>query len=229
MHYNSIWELCEHFNVNYKNKEIIEQAFIHASYVNESDRDLEDNERLEFMGDAVLQICVSERLFKHKDHLNEGDMTLYRAKLVCEEALVNYSLKLGLNEFLMLGMGEEKNGGRTRPSIIADLFESFIGAVYLEADKAAVDRILDEVLEETMKSLDDLSITDYKTKLQEFIQSDSRRSVTYEVIDTHGPSNAPVFDVVVRVDNLIYGEGSGKSKKKAEQMAAKDAFNKLVK
>lgn len=229
MKYQSIWELCDYFDIKYKNKDVIEQAFIHASYVNESDKDLEDNERLEFMGDAVLQICVSERLFKHEDHLNEGDMTLYRAKLVCEEALMNYSLQLGLNEFLMLGMGEEKNGGRTRPSIIADLFESFIGAVYLETNKETVDRILDVVLDEAMNRLEDLSITDYKTKLQEFIQSDSRRSVSYEVIATHGPSNAPVFDVVVKVDNLIYGEGSGKSKKKAEQMAAKDAFNKLVK
>ncbi|CAM3576328.1 ribonuclease III [Erysipelothrix urinaevulpis] len=225
----SVFKLLDRIKVPYKDKTLIRQAFVHASYVNESKEQLEDNERLEFMGDAVLQILVSKRLYSHEDHLNEGEMTLYRAKLVCEEALMNYSLQLGLNEFLLLGMGEEKNGGRKRASIIADLFESFIGAVYLDTGLESVEKILDIVLEEEMANLEALSITDYKTKLQEYIQSDSRRSVSYEVKNVTGPSNAPVFEVLVKVDGLVFGQGSGTSKKRAEQKAAQDAFKKLVK
>lgn len=219
----------DQLKVPYEDKGLIKNAFVHASYVNESKEKIEDNERLEFMGDAVLQILVSERLFQHEDHLNEGDMTLYRAKLVCEEALLHYSLQLGLSEFLMLGMGEEKNGGRKRPSILADLFESFLGAVYLDTGLDSVNTILDVVLDEEMERLDEISITDYKTKLQEYIQSDSRRSLSYEVVNTSGPSNAPKFEVIVKVDELVFGNGIGTSKKRAEQKAAQDAFKKLVK
>ncbi|NLL74573.1 MAG: ribonuclease III [Erysipelothrix sp.] len=225
----TLWELLDSFGLEVRSKALIENAFVHSSYVNESNQKIEDNERLEFMGDAVLQICVTERLFNYKERLSEGDMTLYRAKLVCEEALASYSLELGLNDYLKLGMGEEKHGGRTRPSIIADLFESFIGALYLDTGMKGVNAILDRVLSSTFESLEDLSITDYKTKLQEFIQSDSRKAVSYEVVSVEGPSNAPEFEVVVKLDQLIFGRGKGMSKKKAEQTAAKDAFEKLVK
>lgn len=225
----TLWELLDSFGLEVRSKALIENAFVHSSYVNESNQKIEDNERLEFMGDAVLQICVTERLFNYKERLSEGDMTLYRAKLVCEEALASYSLELGLNDYLKLGMGEEKHGGRTRPSIIADLFESFIGALYLDTGMKGVNAILDRVLSSIFESLEDLSITDYKTKLQEFIQSDSRKAVSYEVVSVEGPSNAPEFEVVVKLDQLIFGRGKGMSKKKAEQTAAKDAFEKLVK
>ena len=224
----TIWKLLESFNIPVNNKELIENAFIHSSFVNESDIKLEDNERLEFMGDAVLQICVSERLFLRKPQLSEGDMTLFRAKLVYEPALAEYSKQLQLNQFLKLGMGEERHGGRERVSIIADLFESFLGAVYLDSGIDSVNKILDVVLSTAMNNLEALGITDYKTKLQEFIQSDSRKSVSYEVIKIEGPSNRPEFEVVVKLDHLIFGRGKGLSKKKAEQMAAKDAFDKLV-
>lgn len=224
-----LFKFMDSIKIPYKNKALIKNAFVHASYVNESKEKIEDNERLEFMGDAVLQILVSERLFTHEDHLNEGEMTLYRAKLVCEEALLHYSLQLGLSDFLMLGMGEEKNGGRQRASILADLFESFVGAIYLDTGLDSVNKILDLVIEDEMTRLDEISITDYKTKLQEYIQSDSRRSLSYEVVNTSGPSNAPKFQVVVKVDDLTFGIGEGTSKKRAEQKAAQDAFKKLVK
>lgn len=225
----NLWEKLESMDLPVNDRKLIENAFIHSSYVNEADVPLEDNERLEFMGDAVLQICVSERLFKHEDKLSEGDMTLYRARLVNEKALAGYSLKLELNQYLKLGLGEEKHGGRNRVSIVADLFESFIGSLYLDSGKTSVDKVLDLVFEDIFDNLEDLGITDYKTKLQEFIQSDSRKAVTYEVINVEGPSNAPVFEVVVKLDQLIFGTGQGLSKKKAEQKAAQDAFNKLVK
>ena len=189
----TIWKLLESFEIPVNNKALIENAFIHSSYVNESDIKLEDNERLEFMGDAVLQICVSERLFVMRPQLSEGDMTLYRARLVYEPALAEYSKQLQLNQFLQLGMGEERHGGRDRVSIIADLFESFLGAVYLDSGIKSVNKILDVVLIPVMKNLEALGITDYKTKLQEFIQSDSRKSVSYEVIGIEGPSNRPEF------------------------------------
>lgn len=225
----TLYDLLDSLNIPYNNKVLIENAFTHSSFVNEHPQDgLQDNERLEFMGDAVLQICVSERLFNYSTQLSEGDMTLYRAKLVCEEALSSYSTMLGINQFLMLGMGEERNGGRQRPSITADLFESFIGALYLDTGIDSVNKILDIVFEEPFKDLTLLSISDYKTKLQEYIQSDSRKSVSYEVLSITGPSNAPEFTVAVKLDSLIFGTGTGQSKKKAEQEAARNAFEKLV-
>lgn len=225
----TLWELIESMDIEVKSKDLIENAFVHSSYVNETDQKLKDNERLEFMGDAVLQICVSERLYTYKEELSEGDMTLYRAKLVYEAALAEYSLGLGLNKYLMLGTGEERHGGRTRPSIIADLFESFIGAIYLDSGMVSVNKVLDLVFNPIFEDLGELGITDFKTKLQEFIQADSRKAVSYEVVNVEGPSNAPEFEVVVKLDQLIFGRGKGMSKKKAEQMAAKDAFEKLVK
>lgn len=225
----TIYNLLESLNIKITNQTLLETAFTHSSYVNEHPNDnLNNNERLEFMGDAVLQICVSERLFNYETPLNEGDMTLYRAKLVCEEALASYSTLLGINQFLKLGTGEERNGGRKRPSIIADLFESFIGALYLDGGMQGVNRILDIVFEEPFADLSRLSISDYKTKLQEYIQADSRKSVTYEVLSVSGPSNAPEFEVAVKLDDLIFGTGIGQSKKKAEQEAAKNAFEKLI-
>ena len=222
-------EFLDAHDIKVQNMDLIEQAFTHASYVNETDHAKEDNERLEFMGDAVLQICVSERLFNYKVHLSEGDMTLYRAKLVNEKALAQYTLSLGINEFLKLGMGEEKNNGRTRTSTIADVFESFIGALYLDSGFVNVNKVLDLVWVHIFEDLTVLKTTDYKTKLQEYIQSDSRKSVSYHVVRTSGPSNAPLFEVVVKLDDLVFGKGEGKSKKQAEQAAAEDAFNKLVK
>lgn len=225
----TLWELLEDYGIAVLSRDLIENAFIHSSFVNESQIKVADNERLEFMGDAVLQICVSERLFHHEPILSEGDMTLYRAKLVCEEALASYSRQLKLNEYLKLGQGEIKNGGYNRDSIIADLFESFIGALYLDTGFSGVNKILDLVMADPMIVLNSLQIMDYKTKLQEFIQADSRKSLSYEVLNMTGPSNAPEFEVVVKLDSLVYGIGRGTSKKRAEQMAAKNAIEKLMK
>ena len=208
---------------------LIENSFVHASYANENDNFEENNERLEFMGDAVLQILVSEYLFNNVTYLNEGDMTLYRAKLVREEALATYSKEMGLNKYLLLGSGEERTGGRNRDSIVADLFEAFLGAVYLDSGLDNARKIVLSVLPKTLSEVDVDSITDYKTKLQEFVQSDRRENVSYEVVKVTGPSNAPLFEVVVKLNELNFGRGFGTSKKRAEQKAAKDAFEKLVK
>lgn len=223
-----IVEYLKNKGIECKNVELIKQAFIHSSYVNEHKQAGHDNERLEFMGDAVLQIWTSDHLFKLEPPLKEGKMTTLRAQLVCEKALASYVRKLGLNKFLMLGQGEEKTGGRDRDSIIADMFEAMLGAVYLDTGMTSIDIILDEVISPYLVNPEEEIMVDYKTKLQEYIQADTRKFVTYEVIKVQGPSNKPEFEIQVRVDDIILGVGKGNSKKKAEQNAAKDAFDKMV-
>ena len=143
--------------------------------------------------------------------------------------MAQYTRTLKLNRFLLLGVGEEKTGGRERDSILADMFEALLGAVYLDSGYASVDKILEEVITPTINKPKSEKVIDYKTKLQEFIQSDSRKTVRYEVVNMSGPSNKPEFEVVVLLDDIILGRGVGFSKKKAEQQAARDAFEKMVK
>lgn len=225
----TLWDFLESYDIPVYDKHLILNAFVHASYVNEHDTFKEDNERLEFIGDAVLQILVSDFLFKLNPKLTEGDMTLYRAKLVREEALASYSRSMNLNSYLLLGSGEERTGGRDRDSIIADLFEAFLGAIYLDSGLDNAKKIVDHVIPKDISKIDIHGITDYKTKLQEYVQADRRESVVYTVVGVKGPSNAPEFEVIVSLDDLVFGRGIGTSKKRAEQMAAKDAFEKLVK
>ena len=224
----NIIQYLKNRNIFINDEKIIKQAFMHSSYANEN-KSINDNERLEFMGDAVLQIWVSEKLFKSVPVLNEGKMTTLRARLVCEKALSIYAKELGLNKYLLLGSGEEKNGGRNKDSILADMFEAFIGALYIDQGFSKVDEILNDVILPRVNNPDVIEVnTDYKTKLQEYVQSDIRKTVSYEVINVSGPSNNPYFTVRVIVDDLILGVGSGNSKKKAEQDAAKNAFEKMV-
>lgn len=225
----TIFEWLSKRDINVKNKKLVEQSFIHSSYVNEHRNISKDNERLEFMGDAVLQIWSSVHLFRVMPPLDEGKMTTYRASLVCEKALAEYGMKLGLNKYLKLGFGEEKTGGRTRDSIVANMFEAFIGALYCDGGMDGIERIMQEVVDfDNIVDLDN-SITDYKTKLQEYVQSDVRKTVTYDVVSVSGPSNKPLFKINVVLDDIILGTGEGNSKKKAEQEAAKNAFDKMVK
>lgn len=215
--------------IHIHNHDLIKQACIHTSFLNEHKQEKGDNERLEFMGDAVLQLYSTTVLFNKEPILNEGDMTRLRSQLVREEALANYSRALGWNKFILLGVGEEKNGGRDRDSILADMFEAMLGALYIDCGYTSVAKILDEVLLPHALSPDDSLVVDYKTKLQEYIQADNRNTVNYRVINMNGPSNNPTFDIEVVLDNIVLGVGSGHSKKKAEQAAAKNAFEKLVK
>ncbi|AMC93319.1 ribonuclease III [Erysipelothrix larvae] len=225
----TIWDLLKKLDIPVNNEALIEQAFVHSSCMNEKTDYKEDYERLEFMGDAVLQVSVSNILFNHKNHWSEGEMTLIRARLVCEEALAGYSRKLGLEKYLVLGLGEERNGGRNRDSIVADIFESLSGAIYIDSGLENAQKLIYAVLPDDLEAYNAMSVMDYKTKLQEFVQSDRRDVVTYEVISVTGPQNAPTFEVVVKLNDLVFGKGIGTSKKRAEQMAARDAFEKLVK
>lgn len=223
-----ILDFLQKEKIPFQNIAIYKEAFTHASYANESHYMQKDYERLEFMGDAVLQLYVSEFLFQLFSDVPEGTLTTLRSKLVREESLARFSRELGLGELLYLGVGEEKSGGRERESVLANIFESFIGALYLDCGKEEVLKILDQTIFKHVNDLDYDDITDYKTTLQELIQADQRRTVTYELLETSGPSNAPEFKVAVMMDEMCLGVGKGTSKKRAEQQAAKDALNKLA-
>lgn len=223
----TVYDFLDEHNIPYRNKDLIDQAFVHSSYVNEHKTDYGDNERLEFMGDAVLQVYSAERLYRIDPPLPEGLMSTRRANLVSEKALSQVVRENGLNEFLKLGAGEEKTGGRDRDSIIADMFEAFIGAVYLDQGQKVVYQLLDDLMAEHIRQIDE-STFDYKTRLQEYIQADSRKSIVYETIKVSGPNNNPSFTVAVKIDGLIYGYGTASSKKQAQKNAARDALEKMA-
>ena len=222
-----IFDFLESYGIECADRQLIEQAFVHSSYVNEHKDTRGDNERLEFMGDAVLQIYSAERLYRIDPPLPEGLMSTRRSNLVSEKALAAIVRENGLNRFLKLGAGEEKGGGRDRDSIIADMFEAFIGAVYLDQGIETVYRLLDDLMIEHIREVDE-STYDYKTRLQEYVQADSRKSIVYETLSVRGPSNNPEFQVAVKIDGLIYGHGTASSKKQAQKNAAKDALEKLA-
>lgn len=215
--------------IPYQNLSLYKEAFTHASYANESHHNKKDYERLEFMGDAVLQLYVSEFIFKLFPDVPEGTLTTLRSKFSpAKNHIARFSRELGLGELLYLGVGEEKSGGRERESVLANIFESFIGALYLDCGQEEVIKILEQTIYQHVNDLDYDDITDYKTTLQELIQADQRRTVTYELLETSGPSNAPEFTIAVIMDDMRLGIGKGTSKKRAEQQAAKDALNKLA-
>lgn len=222
----SIFDFLDQHDIPYNDKELIMQAFMHSSYSNEHDVP-GNNERLEFMGDAVLQVYSAERLYRINPPLPEGLMSTRRSNLVSEKALAEVVRENDLNSFLLLGIGEEKTGGRYRDSVISDMFEAFIGAIYLDQGFETVYKLLDELMAKHIAMIDE-STFDYKTKLQEYVQADSRKSIVYETIDTKGPSNNPEFKVAVKIDGLTYGIGTASSKKQAQKNAAKDALEKLA-
>ena len=224
----SLKHWCEQHGIPYSESPLIKQAFVHTSYSNEHPEVGGDNERLEFIGDAVLQLWTAQVLFAISPPIAEGEMTTLRAQLVCEKSLASYARKLKIDDFLLLGVGEEKTGGRNRDSLLADVFEAFLGAVYLEYGFEYADKILRAAVEITSLSTALNVVTDYKTRLQEIAQSDDRKTVVYEVLSVIGPSNKPEFEIAVRVDGIILGRGKGNSKKRAEQAAAKDALAKLA-
>lgn len=223
----SVFDFLDKYRIPYKDKDLIKQAFVHSSYVNEHKNEMGNNERLEFMGDAVLQVYSAQRLYSIQPPLSEGLMSTRRSNLVSEKALAQIVRESGLNEFLLLGAGEEKTGGRNRDSVIADMFEAFIGAVYLDQGLDVVYRLLDNLMADHIKEIDE-STFDYKTKLQEYVQADSRKSIVYETISVEGPNNNPEFEVAVKIDGLVYGTGKASSKKQAQKNAAKSALEKLA-
>lgn len=217
-------------DIPFHNLNIYTEAFTHSSYANESQKPVHDYERLEFMGDAVLQLYVSEYIFKKFPTYPEGELTTLRSKLVREESLSRFAVELGLDQLLMLGVGEEKSGGRERSGVLCDIYESFIGALYLDCGEKEVKKMLERTIFKHIKDVGDYEdIRDYKTKLQELIQADERKSVNYRLVSSTGPANAPTFVVEAVADHMVLGTGEGTSKKRAEQHAARDALKKMAK
>lgn len=215
-------ELLEKLNIPYKNIKLYERALTHTSYANENN--VVSYERLEYLGDAVLELIISDYLYKNTEY-EEGKMTKYRSHYVCENANYEYSTRLGLNEYLKLGHGEEERGGKFRKTIVADIFESFIGAMYLdlgfdEVKKFIYKNIIPLIENKTIDFFDD-----YKSVLQELVQTD-KKSLEYVIVDEQGPAHDKTFTVEVKIDNIVYGIGSAHSKKEAEQIAAHDALTK---
>ena len=207
----------------FKNVNLLLEALTHSSYANE--HQLKSNERLEFLGDAVLELAMSKHLFSIID-LDEGVLTKTRAKDVCEEALDLYANKINLSKYLFLGKGEESSGGRTRKAILADAFEAVLGAIFLDSGFENAYSIVECYVLPYYNSI--LKIKDYKSLLQEKLQSE-KRSIHYEIVRDAGPANNKTFEAVVYMDNILMGRGIGKSKKQAEQEAAKNALAKEAK
>ena len=224
--YQKFNDFARSLRISYRHKELFLQAFTHTSYANE--HKCESNERLEFVGDAILDFLVGEYIYLNYPDMPEGDMSKMRAIYVCAEANNNYAIKLGLDKLLLLGKGEEEQGGRTRVNVLADLFEAFLGALYLDLGLDEVRRVLDMTVYPSIQG-HKLYIQDYKSHLQELIQAENRKSVNYVVEHESGPSHDKTFTVGVYFEGVKLGEGTGKSKKDAEQEAAKVALNKLAK
>lgn len=212
----------------FHNPHLLETALTHSSYANERhEEETVSYERLEFLGDAVLGLTAAEFLYAHEPPLPEGRMTKLRAELVCENSLHRTALALGLGEFMRLGRGEELTGGRERASILADMVEAIIAAIYLDGGMDEAKKfIMTQVLSGAEISEDHPS-ADYKTALQEFVQRNGEVQIRYVPVSESGPDHNKTFTFSVSVDGEPVGEGSGKTKKEAEQMAARRALERL--
>lgn len=218
-------ELERYFGLNFRDKRILITALTHSSYANENN--CESNERLEFIGDAVLDLLMGKYLYTQHKEYDEGDLTKKRAKNVCESALVEYSKECNLKKYMLLGKGEEKSGGRNRVALQADAFEALIGAVYIDKGLEETYKIFNKVVLPVSLEDREENFVDYKSYLQELVQSD-KRTLEYKIIAEEGPSHNKNFTTRVYMDEILMGEGVGKSKKIAEQNAAEMALKKLA-
>lgn len=213
----------------FSNKNTLLLAFTHSSYANEQKKsNHENNERLEFLGDAVLDMVVSEYMYRLFPEMPEGELTKLRASVVCEGSLAKLARQLNFGEYLFLGRGEETTGGRNRDSILADTFEAVIGAICIDGGIENVTKyILSFMKQEIQNAKNSLKIVDFKTHLQEVIQRTSKYPVQYIIVGETGPDHNKQFMAEVDHINKILGKGTGKSKKEAEQAAAQYALEKM--
>ncbi len=219
-------ELFKKLKIKPKDIRLYQTAFSHSSYVNEH-KMKNDYERLEFLGDAVLDLVMADYLYNHYSD-REGEMTKLRASYVCENANYFYATELGLQKYILVGHGERKEGIEVKKAIVADIFEALMGAIYLDLGYATVRRTLLNIVVPFIENPNISFFYDYKSSLQEFVQTE-QKSLDYELVKEEGPAHDKVFTVEVRIDNITYGKGVGKSKKEAEQNAAKKALDKMAK
>ncbi len=212
----------------FKNKKLLTEALTHSSYSNEllqRNIDSRSNERLEFLGDSVLEIVSTTYLFENFPSIPEGELTKLRSEVICTEALSGYAAEISLGDFLLLGKGEKKGGGQNKPSTLENAFEALLGAIYLDSghsleavEKFALPFISKKALAASIDS------KDYKSELQQIVQQTPGEKLSYEVTDRTGPDNDPTFTVTAMLNSNVIGRGVGHSKRKAEQEAAKDAL-----
>ena len=230
---NMLEKLEENIHYSFKNKELLIEAMSHSSYINERKiNKTACNERLEFLGDAVLELASSDYLFKKYGDIPEGKLSKMRAALVCEPALYECSKAIDLGNFIKLGKGEEAGGGRNKPSVVSDAFEALLGAVYLDGGMEEARKIILRFIL-TESQIEQANISDSKSYLQELVQAHMKSSlVTYKIISESGPEHDKEFVVAVYIDEREYGEGTGRNKKAAEKAAALHAIklitNKLI-
>ncbi len=225
---NSIDDLQHKLNINFNDVKLLQQAFTHRSYLNEnSDPELDNNERLEFLGDAVIELIVTEHLYTHYDN-PEGELTNWRAALVCGVKLSEIAQKLDFGSLIRLSKGEQQGSKRARQNILADCFEAVIGAIYLDQGFSVAEKfILENIIPELDEILKEKTFRDSKSKFQEMVQEKMGFTPEYKVLEESGPDHAKHFVVGAYAENKLYGKGEGESKQEAQQEAAKKGLVKL--
>ncbi len=216
-------DLQKRLGYKFNNEALLENALTHSSYANETHPAYGSNERLEFLGDAVLSVIVADYIYKNFK-MPEGELTKLRASLVCEKSLCRFSRELGVGSCLKLGKGEAANGGAERPSLLADAFEAILAAIYLDSGMECARQLVMRFVLKELDHTDDEVFKDYKTQLQEVIQRNPEERLSYVLIGESGPDHDKRFTVEVHLNSNVLGTGEGKSKKLAEQSAAKQAL-----
>ena len=218
-------ELFHKLGIKPKDLRLYKQAFSHSSYANEH-KEKQDYERLEFLGDAIVDLVVADYLYSNKD-ISEGEMTKLRSSYVCENALAVYSNDLDLSKYIRVGVGEEHSGGKHRKAIIADIFEALMAAIYLDLGYATVRKTILNIIVPYIENPNVNFFSDYKSALQEYVQT-TQKSLIYELISEEGPAHDRTYTIGVKIDGILYGTGVASSKKEAEQEAAKAVLDKLA-
>ncbi len=225
--------LCDQIDYQFRDEELLELALTHKSFTEfESKTGERNNEKLEFLGDAVLDMAISELLMERFPELDEGGLSKFRASLVNEDGLAHIARKMKLGDSLRMGRGEDLSGGREKPSLLADALEAVLAAIYLDSRKtegfSRVSKIIYDLYhEELPEQVDSFISRDYKSELQEFVQKNLNLPANYELVNQFGPDHQKEFEMVVKVEERILGRGRGFSKKQAGQAAAQDALNRL--
>ena len=223
---NELAAILAKYDIKLKDDINYRLAMTHSSYANE--HSLNSNERIEFLGDAILGLLVAEYIYTNFPDMPEGKMSKLRATYVCEDANAKYAKEIGIDKLLLLGRGEEATGGRTRPAILSDAFESFLGAVYLSNGIKDVKKILEKEVFPLILARDEKPFIDYKSKLQEYVQAEKRSDLQYVLDDVDGPPHKRVFTMSAVLDGIRLGTGVGGTKKEATQEAARIALEKMA-
>jgi ribonuclease-3 len=219
-------DLSRRLNLPFSNLSLLTRAFTHRSYVNENPNSLEDNERLEFLGDAVLDFIVGAWVYNRFPEMPEGELTKLRSAIVRNDQLANFARRLDLGRALRLGRGESTSGGQDRDGLLGSAFEALVGALYLDSGLRAVEAFVHPILEESQRSILD-EIHDPKSRLQEWAQSEKLGTPQYITVSSSGPDHAKEFEVEVRIQGTTYGRGRGTSKQVAARIAAQTALDSL--